>query len=51
VSAAGQLGLMIGAFALGTAAALALGAITFGVAMGIGQICFAAATAWAILRY
>ncbi len=44
-----QLAIMLGAFALGTAIAAALGAITFGVALGIGQLCFVAALAWALL--
>ena len=46
-----QLAIMLSAFALGTAVAAALGAITFGVALGIGQLCFAAALVWVLLRY
>ena len=45
-----QLAIMLGAFALGTTVAAALGAITFGVALGIGQLCFAAALVWVLLR-
>jgi hypothetical protein len=45
-----QLAILLGAFAIGTALAAALGAITFGVALGIGQLCFVAALAWVLLR-
>jgi uncharacterized membrane protein (DUF485 family) len=45
-----QLLTLLAAFAGGTAIALALGAITFGVAMGVGQVCFAATLAWVLLR-
>ncbi len=45
-----QLAIMLGAFALGTAIAAALGAISFGVALGIGQLFFAAALVWVLLR-
>jgi len=48
-SRAVQLGLMLGAFALGTAIAAALGAVSFGVALGVGQVCFAATLVWALL--
>lgn len=34
---------MLGAFAFGTVVAGVLGAASFGVALGVGQICFAAA--------
>lgn len=44
-----QLALMLGAFALGTAIAAALGAASFGVALGVGQACFAAALVWVLL--
>ncbi len=44
-----QLAIMLGAFAAGTALAAALGAITFGVALGVGQLCFAAALVWVLL--
>jgi hypothetical protein len=44
-----QLPLLLLAFAAGTALAAALGAMTFGVALGVGQICFAAALVWLLL--
>ncbi len=44
-----QLAVMLGAFALGTAIAGALGAVSFGVALGVGQICFAATLVWILL--
>lgn len=44
-----QLAIMLGAFALGTAAAAALGAVSFGVALGVGQLCFATALVWVLL--
>lgn len=46
---AAQLALMLGAFALGTLLAAALGAVSFGVALGVGQVCFAAALVWVLL--
>ncbi len=45
-----QLAILLGAFAVGTAIAAALGAVSFGVALGIGQLCFAAALVWVLLR-
>ncbi len=45
-----QLCLMLGAFALGTLLAAAFGAAGFGVALGIGQLCFAATLVWVLLR-
>lgn len=45
-----QLAVMLAAFVLGTAVAAALGAVSFGVALGVGQVCFAAALAWVLLR-
>jgi putative effector of murein hydrolase LrgA (UPF0299 family) len=45
-----QLAILLGAFAAGTAIAAALEAITFGVALGVGQLFFAAALAWVLLR-
>ena len=45
-----QLAILLGAFAIGTAIAAALGAVSFGVALGIGQLCFAAALIWVLLR-
>jgi hypothetical protein len=44
-----QLAMMLGAFAIGTAIAALLGAVSLGVALGLGQICFAAALVWALL--
>ena len=35
---------------LGTAIAAALGAVSFGVALGVGQLCFAATLVWVLLR-
>jgi hypothetical protein len=45
-----QLAILLGAFAIGTAIAAALGAVSFGVALGIGQLCFAAALVWVLLQ-
>jgi uncharacterized membrane protein (DUF485 family) len=45
-----QLLLLLLAFAAGTAVAGLLGAVTFGVALGVGQLCFAATLAWILLR-
>lgn len=44
-----QLGILLGALAAGTLMAAALGAVSFGVALGVGQVCFAAALAWVLL--
>jgi uncharacterized membrane protein (DUF485 family) len=44
-----QLTILLGAFAVGTLVAVALGAASFGVALGVGQICFAATLAWVLL--
>jgi hypothetical protein len=44
-----QLAIMLGAFVAGTAIAAALGAVSFGVALGVGQIAFAAALVWVLL--
>jgi len=49
MSRARQLAILLGAFALGTAAAAALGAVSFGVALGVGQVCFAATLVWVLL--
>jgi hypothetical protein len=45
-----QLLLLLLAFALGTAVAALLGAISFGVALGVGQLWFAAALIWILLK-
>jgi hypothetical protein len=42
--------LMLLALVAGTAAAEGLGATSLGVAFGIGQLCFAAALVWSLLR-
>ncbi len=45
-----QLAILFAAFAGGTAIAVALGAVSFGVALGVGQVCFAAVLVWTLLR-
>lgn len=45
-----QLALMLGAFAIGAAVAGALGAASFGVALAVGQICFAGTLVFLLLR-
>lgn len=45
-----QLAILLAAFAGGTAIAAALGAVSFGVALGVGQVCFAASLAWILLH-
>lgn len=45
-----QLGVLLGAFAGGALLAGALGADSFGAALGIGQLCFAATLVWVLLR-
>jgi hypothetical protein len=45
-----QIALLLLAFAIGTAAAGLLGAAGFGVALGVGQLAFAAALLWVLLR-
>jgi hypothetical protein len=44
-----QLALMLGAFAVGAAIAGALGAVSLGVALGVGQIFFAVTLVWVLL--
>jgi hypothetical protein len=44
-----QLAIMLGAFVLGAAIGGALGAVSLGVALGIGQVTFAAALVWVLL--
>jgi hypothetical protein len=44
-----ELALMLGAFAIGALVAGALGAVSLGVALGVGQVCFAAALVWVLL--
>ncbi len=45
-----QLSLLLLAFAAGTAVAELAGAVSFGVALGVGQLCFAATLIWVLLR-
>lgn len=45
-----QLLLLLLAFVAGTALAGLLGAVSFGVALGVGQLCFAATLVWVLLR-
>jgi hypothetical protein len=45
-----QLLLLLLAFAVGTAIAELFGAASLGVALGIGQLCFAATLVWLLLR-
>jgi hypothetical protein len=45
-----QLAILLAAFVIGAALAGALGAISLGVALGVGQVCFAAALVWVLLR-
>ncbi len=45
-----QLTVMLSAFAVGALVAGALGAVSLGVALGVGQVCFATALVWVLLR-
>jgi hypothetical protein len=45
-----QLGVLAAAFSVGVGVATLLGAIDLGVALGVGQLFFAAALAWVLLR-
>jgi hypothetical protein len=45
-----QLLLLLLSFAVGTALAGLLGAVSFGVALGAGQLCFAAMLVWVLLK-
>ncbi len=45
-----QLAILIAAFAGGAALAGILGAASLGIALGVGQVCFAAMLVWALLR-
>ncbi|HET6998070.1 MAG TPA: hypothetical protein VFI03_05715 [Solirubrobacterales bacterium] len=45
-----QLLLLLIAFAAGTALAALLGADNLGVALGVGQLCFAVVLVWVLLR-
>ena len=44
-----QLATMLGAFAAGALLAEALGAGSLGIALGVGQLCFAATLVWLLL--
>jgi type IV secretory pathway VirB2 component (pilin) len=46
----GDLAILLGAFAGASALAAALGAINFGTALAFGQIGFALALVWVLLR-
>jgi hypothetical protein len=50
LSGAAQLGLLAAAFLAGVGVATILGAIDLGVALGVGQLFFAAALVWVLLR-
>ena len=45
-----DLAIMLGAFAVASAIAAALGAANFGTALAFGQMGFAVALAWVLLR-
>ncbi len=45
-----QLLLLLIAFTAGTALAALLGAVNLGIALGVGQLCFAAVLVWVLLR-
>jgi hypothetical protein len=45
-----QLLLLLLSFAAGTALAGLLGAANFGVALGVGQLCFMAMLVWVLLK-
>jgi hypothetical protein len=45
-----DLGIIVGAFLLATGIAAALGAANFGTALSFGQIGFAVALVWVLLR-
>ncbi|HEU4656297.1 MAG TPA: hypothetical protein VFR97_02175 [Capillimicrobium sp.] len=47
---AGQLGLLVAAFVVGTIVAAAFGAANLGVALSVGTIAFAAAYMWIIAK-
>jgi uncharacterized membrane protein (DUF485 family) len=42
--------IVLGAFALGVAAAELFGAVNLGTALGVGQLTFVVALAWVLLR-
>lgn len=50
MSRSAQLGVLLAAFVGGAIVAGILGAISLGVALGVGQVCFAATLAWVLLH-
>lgn len=50
MSASRQLSVLLLAFLGGTAVAALAGAGSFGIALGVGQLCFAATLIWVLLR-
>ena len=50
MSAPRQLAILLLAFLGGTAIAALVGAASFGIALGVGQLCFAATLVWVLLR-
>jgi hypothetical protein len=50
LSAPAQLAVLAAAFAAGVGVATILGAVSLGVAFGVGQLFFAAALVWVLLR-
>lgn len=45
-----QLSVLLAAFAGGVLLATILGAANLGIALGVGQLCFAATLVWVLLR-
>ncbi|HYJ21992.1 MAG TPA: hypothetical protein VEW07_08230 [Solirubrobacterales bacterium] len=45
-----QLAILLFAFAAGTGLAALIGAAGFGIALGVGQLCFAATLVWLLLK-
>lgn len=45
-----QPAIMLASFTVGALVAGALGAASLGIALGVGQVCFAAALVWVLLR-
>jgi len=44
-----QLGILLGSFVIGTTIGAIAGASSFGIALGVGQLFFAAALVWVLL--
>jgi hypothetical protein len=51
VSRSLQFVVLLAALLAGTGLAALLGAVSFGVALGVGQLAFAAALVWVLLRF